>query len=39
MVNQNGVIYQKDLGPKTPEIGRAMMRFDPDGSWSKGTTD
>ncbi len=36
LVNQDGVIYQKDLGPKTVETGRQMTRFDPDPSWSKG---
>jgi hypothetical protein len=36
MVNQGGVVYQKDLGPKTVELGRKMTRFDPDGSWTKG---
>jgi hypothetical protein len=36
MVNQDGVVYQKDLGPKTVEVGRKMTRFDPDPSWTKG---
>jgi len=36
LVNQDGVIYQKDLGAKTVEAGRQMTRFDPDPSWSKG---
>jgi hypothetical protein len=36
MVNQDGVIYQKDLGPKTVELGRQMTRFNPDASWTKG---
>jgi DUF2950 family protein len=36
LVNQDGVIYQKDLGPKTVEAGRQMTRFDPDRSWTKG---
>ena len=36
MVNQDGAIYQKDLGPKTVEAGRQMMRFDPDPSWTRG---
>jgi hypothetical protein len=30
------VVYQKDLGPKTVEVGRKMTRFDPDPSWTKG---
>ncbi len=36
MVNQDGVIYQKDLGSKTVETGRTMKRFDPDPSWTTG---
>jgi len=36
MVNQDGAIYQKDLGPDTAAMGRQMTRFDPDASWTKG---
>ncbi len=36
LVNQDGVIFQKDLGPKTVEAGGQMARFDPDGTWTKG---
>jgi hypothetical protein len=36
MVNQDGVVYQKDLGSKTVQTGQNMMTFDPDKSWSKG---
>jgi len=36
LVNQDGVVYQKDLGPKTVEVGRSMTRFDPDSTWTKG---
>jgi hypothetical protein len=36
VVNQDGVIYQKDLGPKTVEVGRKTMHFNPDQSWTKG---
>jgi len=36
MVNQDGVIYQKDLGSKTVELGRQMMEFNPDPDWTKG---
>ncbi|MGO8866354.1 MAG: DUF2950 domain-containing protein [Alphaproteobacteria bacterium] len=35
IVNQDGVVYQKDLGPKTADIARRMTAFDPDASWSK----
>ena len=36
MVNQDGVVYQRDLGPKTANIAAGMKRFDPDQSWTKG---
>ena len=36
IVNQGGVVYQKDLGPKTVAIGTEMTVFDPDESWTKG---
>ena len=35
IVNQDGVVYQKDLGPKTADIARRMTAYDPDASWSK----
>ncbi|HSP18084.1 MAG TPA: DUF2950 domain-containing protein [Myxococcaceae bacterium] len=34
IVNQAGVVYQKDLGPKTASIAAAMKTFDPDASWT-----
>ncbi len=34
IVNQEGVIYEKDLGDKTPEAS-AMTTFDPDESWHR----
>lgn len=33
IVNQNGVVYEKNLGPHTANIARRMQRYDPDGSW------
>ena len=33
MLNQQGKIYQNNLGPKTVKIARAMTAYDPDGSW------
>jgi hypothetical protein len=36
LVNQDGVVYQKDLGSKTVELGRKMTHFDPDQTWTKG---
>ena len=34
MVSQDGVVYEKDLGPNTLEIARRIDRFNPDPSWS-----
>jgi hypothetical protein len=35
VVNHDGVVYQKDLGPNTGAIARAMATFDPDGTWKR----
>ncbi|MEJ2200887.1 MAG: DUF2950 domain-containing protein [Desulfuromonadaceae bacterium] len=35
MVNQAGVIYEKDLGEDTGKMAAAMTTFDPDASWRK----
>ena len=35
IVNQDGVAYQKDLGKKTEELGKALQEYSPDSSWSK----
>jgi hypothetical protein len=34
IVNQQGRIYQKDLGPKTAKIAPAMTTYDPDDTWT-----
>jgi len=34
-VNQDGVVYQKDLGPETPSLASAITRSDPDLSWAR----
>jgi len=34
MVSHDGVVYQKDLGPKTTELAAAIDRFNPDKSWA-----
>jgi hypothetical protein len=34
-VNQDGIVYQKDLGPQTESIARAMKQFNPDSTWEK----
>ena len=33
MINQDGVLLQKDLGKTTTETATAMSEFDPDTSW------
>jgi len=35
IVNQNGTVYQKDLGPKTEGIAKAMTLYDPDRTWRR----
>jgi len=34
IVSNDGVVYEKDLGPNTLEIARTIDRFNPDSSWS-----
>jgi hypothetical protein len=34
IVNQQGKVYQKDLGPKTASIAQAMKEYDPNKSWT-----
>ena len=34
MVSHDGVVYQKDLGPKTAELANAIDLFNPDKSWT-----
>jgi hypothetical protein len=34
IVSQDGVVYEKDLGPQTLEFFKSMTRFNPDRSWS-----
>jgi hypothetical protein len=35
LVNHDGVVYEKDLGPETAAIVSKITRFNPDKSWSK----
>lgn len=37
ILNQDGVVYQKDLGEKTAEIAKAMTEYNPDSTWKKVT--
>jgi hypothetical protein len=33
IVNQDGVVYEKDLGPRTASLAAAIAKFNPDPSW------
>jgi hypothetical protein len=33
LVNENGMIFQKDLGEKTADLGQKMTEYNPDKSW------
>lgn len=35
IVDQDGVVYEKDLGPKTTEIAKNLTRYDRDATWRK----
>jgi len=35
VVNQDGIVYQRDLGPDTETIARTMTQYDPDNAWER----
>lgn len=35
IVNQDGVVYQKDLGPRSAALAKAMAAYNPDSTWTK----
>jgi Protein of unknown function (DUF2950) len=35
VVNQDGVVHQKDLGPKTAQLANAMKTYNPDKTWAQ----
>jgi DUF2950 family protein len=35
IVNHDGVVYEKDLGPRTAALAQSMTRFNPDETWKK----
>jgi hypothetical protein len=37
IINQNGVVYQKDLGEKTVELAAAITEYNPDNTWKRVT--
>jgi hypothetical protein len=34
IINQDGVVYQRSLGEKTPDIAAQMKEFNPDTGWT-----
>jgi len=39
IVNQDGVVYEKDLGPTTGVLAKAITKFNPDKSWRVSPSD
>jgi hypothetical protein len=37
LVNHDGVVYQKDLGPETERVVGEMTSYDPDATWTVAT--
>jgi hypothetical protein len=37
IINQNGIVYQKDLGEKTSELAAAITEYNPDSTWKRVT--
>jgi hypothetical protein len=35
LINQDGYIFEKDLGPKTADTAKAMTSFNPDKTWKR----
>jgi hypothetical protein len=35
IVNQDGIVYEKNLGPKTEQMAKALKIFNPDKTWKK----
>lgn len=33
LVNEQGIVFQKDLGPRTADVAAKITAYDPDGSW------
>lgn len=39
MISHDGQVFEKDLGPESEKLAKAMKLFDPDDSWSEVTVD
>jgi hypothetical protein len=37
VINQRGIVYQKDLGEKTADVAETMTEYNPDSTWKKVT--
>ena len=35
IVNQDGIVYQKDLGPNAAELAKNLIEYDPDNTWER----
>lgn len=35
LINHDGAVYEKDLGPKTAELAQKITRFNPDKTWNR----
>jgi hypothetical protein len=35
LVNQDGIVYEKDLGPRTAQLAKTLTRYERDASWRK----
>ncbi|MFY9935970.1 MAG: DUF2950 family protein [Silvibacterium sp.] len=35
VVDKDGVVYQKDLGPNTASLAKAMTSYNPDKTWQR----
>src|SRR5437667_1635063 len=35
IVGQDGIVYQKDLGPKTAELAKTLREYNPDKTWAR----
>jgi len=38
LVNHDGTVFEKDLGPRTVELAERIKSFNPDSSWTKADT-
>ena len=35
IVNHDGIVYEKDLGPETAKIASSITRYNPDKTWQR----